>query len=205
MKRAFEGVFKAYGLPKQIHTDNGRPFGSTMSVQRYTRLSYWFIDLGIEPVFSDPGHPEQNGRHERMHRDLKAYCTKPASANMRTQQRKLNRFVKEYNEVRPHAALGLETPSSVHELSERKYPKRIEEYEYETGLEPRMVSRTGAIRWKSYYWVYVSASLKNKYVGVEEMGEGIYRVYYRGIFLGYFDDTILEKRGQVLKLQTTIV
>jgi len=70
VKKEFTRVFRKYGLPKQIHTDNGSPFGSVMSIQRFTRLSYWFIDLGILPVFSDPAHPEQNGRHERMHRDL---------------------------------------------------------------------------------------------------------------------------------------
>ncbi len=76
-KAEFTKVFRTYGIPKQIHTDNGSPFGSVRAIQRYTQLSYWFIELGITPVFSDPAHPEQNGRHERMHRDLKAACTKP--------------------------------------------------------------------------------------------------------------------------------
>jgi len=91
----FKKVFRKYGLPKQIHTDNGSPFGSTRSIQRFTKLSYWFIDLGIMPVFSDPAHPEQNGRHERMHRDLKADCTKPPAYELKLQQRKLNHFVNE--------------------------------------------------------------------------------------------------------------
>ncbi len=90
-KAEFTRVFRKYGLPKQIHTDNGSPFGSVPSIQRFTRLSYWFIDLGIMPVYSDPAHPEQNGRHERMHRDLKAECASPPAYDLRSQQRKLNK------------------------------------------------------------------------------------------------------------------
>lgn len=88
----FKRVFRKYGMPKQIHTDNGTPFGAVTAIQRFSRLSYWFIDLGIMPVFSDPAHPEQNGRHERMHRDLKAACTKPSGYDLKSQQRMLNTF-----------------------------------------------------------------------------------------------------------------
>lgn len=114
LEREFFRVFMQYGIPKQIHTDNGAPFGSVHAIQRFTKLSYWFIDLGIEPLFSDPGKPQQNGRHERMHRNLKAECAKPAAYDLRTQQRKLNSFVKEYNQIRPHEANNLETPASAH-------------------------------------------------------------------------------------------
>jgi transposase InsO family protein len=113
VKAEFTRVFRKYGMPKQIHTDNGGPFGSVSSIQRYTRLSYWFIDLGILPVFSDPAHPEQNGRHERMHRDLKAECSTPSGFDLKSQQRKLDAFVREYNHVRPHEALSMETPAKV--------------------------------------------------------------------------------------------
>ena len=82
------------------------------------------MELGIQPVFSDPAHPEQNGRHERMHRELKGECTRPPGYSLQAQQRKLNAFVREYNEVRPHDALELRTPLSVHKISDRKYPER---------------------------------------------------------------------------------
>jgi transposase InsO family protein len=108
-KAEFTRVFRKYGIPKQIHTDNGSPFGSVKAIQRFTRLSYWFIELGIMPVYSDPSHPEQNGRHERMHRDLKAACAKPSAYDLKAQQRRLNRFVQEYNHVRPHESLGMKT------------------------------------------------------------------------------------------------
>lgn len=204
-KREFTRVFMEYGLPQQIHTDNGAPFGSVKGIRRFTKLSYWFIELGITPVFSDPGHPEQNGRHERMHRDLKAACAKPPAYSMSAQQRKLNRFVKEYNEIRPHAALDLETPATVHEWSPRKYPRKIEPYDYESHLKPHYVTRNGALRWKSNYWVYLARGLRGKYVGLEELGEGIWRVYYRSVFLGYFDEAQIGKRKAMIKLSQTIV
>ena len=83
------------------NTDNGAPFGSIRSLGRLSRLSVWFMELGIKPVFSDPAHPEQNGRHERMHRELKGEATRPPGYNIQLQQRKLNSFIREYNEVRP--------------------------------------------------------------------------------------------------------
>jgi len=110
-------------MPKQIHTDNGFPFSAVSAIQRFTRLSYRYIDLGILPVYSDPAHPEQNGRNERMHRDLKAACAQPAARDLKAQQRRLNRFVKEYNHVRPHEALGMETPASVHNFSANRFLK----------------------------------------------------------------------------------
>jgi len=121
-KSEFTRVFRKYGIPKQMHTDNGSPFGSVAAIQRFTRLSYWFIELGIMPVFSDPAHPEQNGRHERMHRDLKAACAKPSAYDLRAQQRRLNHFVKEYNHIRPHEALDMETPAFVHNFFKRQRP-----------------------------------------------------------------------------------
>ena len=164
-KREFTRVFKSFGMPQQLHTDNGAPFGSVMAIQRFTKLSYYFIELGITPVFSDPGQPQQNGRHERMHRDLKAECAQPPAYDLRTQQRKLNRFVKEYNEVRPHEALDLETPASKHQLSNREFNEKIEHYDYEEYLTPQYVTRNGAIRWKALYWVYLARGLAGKYVG----------------------------------------
>ena len=129
-KAEFTKVFRVYGIPKQIHTDNGSPFGSVRAIQRYTQLSYWFIELGIQPVFSDPAHPEQNGRHERMHRDLKAACAKPSAFDLKAQQRKLNHFVKEYNNVRPHEALNMKTPAVVHDYSTKIFPEKIANFDY---------------------------------------------------------------------------
>ena len=200
-KAEFTSVFRKYGIPKQIHTDNGSPFGSVRAIQRFTQLSYWFIELGITPVFSDPAHPEQNGRHERMHRDLK----KPSAHDLKAQQRRLNSFVKEYNNIRPHEALGMKTPAAVHSFSTRPFPERIPNFDYDSDMKVLKVTQNGAIRWKSYYWVYLTAALKGKHVGIQELGNGIWRVFYRNVFLGFFNETELRNKDQHARLETNLV
>ena len=205
VKTEFTRVFRKYGLPKQIHTDNGGPFGSVSAIQRFTRLSYWFIDLGILPVFSDPAHPEQNGRHERMHRDLKAACALPSAYDLKAQQRKLNYFVKEYNYVRPHEALGMETPSKIHQHSSNPFPERIRKYEYPSHMKVMNVTQNGSIRWKSYYWVYMTRGLIGKQVAAEELGNGIWKVFYRNVFLGYFNEKNIREKQKSIRLCTNLV
>ena len=204
-KAEFTRVFRKYGIPRQMHTDNGSPFGSVTAIQRFTRLSYWFIELGIMPVFSDPAHPEQNGRHERMHRDLKAACAKPSAYDLKAQQRRLNQFVKEYNNVRPHEALDMETPASVHNFSTRPFPEKIPNFDYDSDKRVLKVTKNGAMRWGAYNWVYLSASLQGKYVGAMEMGNGIWRVFYRNVFLGYFDENELRTKDKSVRLETNLV
>jgi transposase InsO family protein len=205
VKAEFTRVFRIYGIPKQIHTDNGSPFGSVRAIQRFTQLSYWFIELGILPVFSDPAHPEQNGRHERMHRDLKAACAKPSAYDLKAQQRRLNSFVKEYNHIRPHEALNMKTPAFVHDFSTRPFPEKIPNFDYNSTMKILKVTKSGAIRWKSYYWVYLTVALQGKYVGIEELGNGIWKVYYRNVFLGYFDENNLRNKETSTRLETNLV
>ena len=204
-KAEFTKVFRKYGIPKQMHTDNGSPFGSVRAIQRFTQLSYWFIELGISPVFSDPAHPEQNGRHERMHRDLKAACAKPSAYDLKAQQRRLNKFVKEYNHVRPHEALAMKTPAEIHDFSTRPYPEKISNFDYDPTYKVLKVTKNGAIRWKSYYWVYLTAALKGKYVAIEDIGNGIWIVFYRNVLLGYFDEKHLRNKEQSTRLETNLV
>lgn len=205
VKTEFIKVFRKYGLPKQIHTDNGSPFGAVSSIQRFTRLSYWFIDLGILPVFSDPAHPEQNGRHERMHRDLKAACAIKPAYDLKPQQLKLNHFVKEYNTIRPHEALEMKTPASIHRLSTIPFPERIRKYEYPEKLKVMNVTMNGSVRWKSYYWVYITRGLIGKQVAAEELGNGIWRVFYRNVFLGYFNEKDIRNKEKTTRLSTNLV
>lgn len=204
-KAEFKKVFRKYGIPKQMHTDNGSPFGSVRAIQRFTQLSYWFIELGIMPVFSDPAHPEQNGRHERMHRDLKAACAKPSAYDLKAQQRSLNHFVKEYNHIRPHEALGMETPASIHNFSNRPFPERIPKFEYEPNMKIMKVCQNGAVRWKSYYWVYLTAALKGKYVATQDMGKGIWKVFYRNVFLGFFNEDNIRDKQVSIRLSQNMV
>lgn len=144
------------------------------------------MDLGIQPVFSDPASPQQNGRHERMHRDLKAECTRPSSPNLRTQQRRLNSFVKEYNEVRPHESLDMNKPASVHKYSNRPFPKKVSDWEYPADYKVKRVTGNGSMRWGSYEFLKVSQCISGKWVGLEEQGGGVWLVYYRSFPLGYF-------------------
>ncbi|MDO5971379.1 IS481 family transposase [Flavivirga aquimarina] len=204
-KTEFTKVFRTYGIPEQIHTDNGSPFGSVRAIQRYTRLSYWFIELGITPVFSDPAHPEQNGRHERMHRDLKAACAKPAAFDLKAQQRRLNHFVKEYNNIRPHEALDMKTPADIHDFSTRPFPEKIPKFDYDTKYKVLKVTKNGSIRWKSYYWVYVTAALMGKYVAIQDIGNGVWKVFYRNVLLGFFDERHLRNKEQSTRLETNLV
>jgi len=175
------------------------------AIQRFTQLSYWFIELGIEPVFSDPAHPEQNGRHERMHRDLKAACAKPSAFDLKAQQRRLNHFVKQYNHIRPHEALEMKTPAQIHQFSTRPFPNRISNFDYHTNCKVLKVTQNGAIRWKSYYWVYLTAALKGKYVGIENLGNGIWKVFYRNVFLGFFNENSIRDKQVSIRLSQNMV
>jgi len=181
----FERVFREHGLPLQLHSDNGSPFGNPMSLRRMTTLSIWFMELGITPVYSDPGHPEQNGRHERMHRELKADATRPPGATFRSQQHKFDGFLEEYNIIRPHEALDMRTPAEVHIRSKREYPGIIRDWCYDKNLRTRMVTANGAMRWGQGF-VMISSGLLGKYVGLEEIEDGLWRVYYRHVELGIF-------------------
>ena len=125
----FETLFRDEGLPLAILSDNGSPFSST-ALAGLSRLSVWWIKLGIQPLLIDPGHPEQNGAHERMHRTLKAETTRPPAANLTAQQGYFNAFREEFNHQRPHEALGQRPPADFYQASPRPYPKTLREIEY---------------------------------------------------------------------------
>lgn len=189
-------VFKQYGLPKYFHTDNGSPFASIQSPAGYGFLSYWLLDHGIQPVFSDPGRPDQNGRHERMHKDLKARCCKPPANNLRSQNRRMNAFVEEYNNERPHEHLDMMVPAKVHQLSNREWSDKIIPIEYNTDLIVKKVTANGAIRWGAYEWVNISRCLIGKYIGIEKLGNRVYKVFYRNYLLGYFKEGQQVQKGK---------
>jgi len=186
----FQRVFEAYGLPRIIRTDNGVPFATT-ALGRLSLLSVWWIRLGIYPELIEPAHPEQNGRHERMHRTLKAEATRPPSGNLPAQQVRFNRFRREYNDERPHEALGQETPASIYQPSSRRLPRTLAPLEYPGHFEVRLVSRNSGIRWK-HHWVCVTHTLAGEYVGLEEIDDGIWEVYFGPLKLGRLDERILR-------------
>ncbi len=199
-KAVFQALFKRYGLPKQIHSDNGEPFASGVSLSRLTRLAVWFMDLGIQPVYSDPAHPEQNGSHERMHEELKAEATKPAAYSLAQQQRKFDGFRYFYNVQRPHQALGQRRPKEFYHPSSRRLPRRTGSWKYPPGMCTKYVCRNGAIRWGAGKWVVVSTTLIEKYIGLEEIVKGKWRVYYRDTLLGYLDERELRIQDELGRL-----
>jgi hypothetical protein len=139
--------------------------------------------LGVLPEFIEPGKPQQNGRHERMHKTLKAEATRPSAATLRAQQRKFNTFREEFNHVRPHEALDQHTPASQYRPASRPMPDRVPALEYPDRFEVRYVSANGGIRWRSD-WVNVSIVCAGEYVRLEEIDDGLWNVYFGPLKLG---------------------
>jgi putative transposase len=201
-KPVFRRLFLEYGLPRIIRTDNGVPFATT-ALGRLSTLSVWWIRLGIRPELIEPAHPQQNGRHERMHRTLKAEATRPPCANRGAQQARFNRFRAEYNDVRPHEAIGQQVPASLYTPSPRRLPDKLPALEYPTHFEVRLVSNNGGIRW-SCEWVNVTHTLGGEYVGLEEVGDGLWDVYFGPLKLGRMDERtkrIEDKNGRSIRRQ----
>jgi transposase InsO family protein len=171
----FWALFQEFGLPNRIRTDNGVPFASN-ALARLSQLSVWFIKLGIYPELIEPGKPYQNGIHERMHLTMKQEATIPPGSNQCSQQRKFNSFKKEFNCGRPHEAIGMKRPAEVYQTSGRELPKKIETYDYPGHYLVRRVSRAGTMRMLSQQ-VFVSNTLCEEYVGLEEVDDGIYDLF----------------------------
>jgi hypothetical protein len=179
-----EAAFREYGLPLAIRSDNGPPFAAR-AIAGLSRLSVWWMKLGIVPERIERGHPEQNGRHERMHRTL-AEETAPPAANRRAQQRAFERFRREYNEERPHEALAMQTPSAFYAPSPRAYPERVQEAEYASGMEVRRVQKHGEFSWR-HESVFLSETLAGERVGLEPVDERYWCVYFAGFPIAWFD------------------
>ena len=175
---------KEHGLPRRIRTDNGVPF-ATNTLARLSQLSAWWVRLGVLPEFIEPGKPQQNGRHERMHRTLKAETTRPPANTRLAQQRRFDRFRQEFNSDRPHEALDMQTPATVYQSSPTPMPDKLPPLEYPDRFEVRYVSANGGIRW-NHQWVNVSSTCVGDYVGLEEIDDGIWNVYFGPLKLGRF-------------------
>ena len=184
-KTCFERAFGEYGLPEVIRTDNGSPFAS-IGLGGLSRLSYWWIRLGIYPERIEPGHPEQNGRHERMHRTLKAYTASPLAKTLIGQQKRFTAFRREYNEERPHSVLEMRTPSECYRRSPRPYPSRLPEICYPDHMQLRRIKGGGEIKLKNRL-LYVSQALSGETVGIEMVDESCSRLWYCSYLLGQID------------------
>ena len=185
---AFRALFRRHGLPEIIRVDNGAPFASS-GPGGLSKLSVWWIGLGIEVQFSRPGCPQDNGCHERMHRTMKDECCKPPSANGVAQQQRFDRFRKEFNEVRPHESLGMRVPADVYRPSARRLDERIKPRLYGLGVETRRVSAAGFIGLNGGS-CYVGESFGGVDIALEEDAtSGLMLVRYANVSLGSLADT----------------
>jgi len=184
----FTRVFETYGLPLAIRCDNGAPFGS-QGAGGLTRLSAWWLKLGVEPHFIRPASPQENGRHERMHRTLKKQTSKPPAADADQQQTRFDVFRRHYNEERPHEALGQRPPAELYAPSPRAMPGRVRDPWYDANHEVRRVRSRGEIKWRGDF-AFISEALVGELVGVAELDNSAHVVRFCGHDLG-----VIDRRG----------
>ena len=187
-KGVFESAFRQHGLPRVIRTNNGPPFATT-GIAGLSRLSVWWMRLGIGIERIEPGHPEQNGRHERMHLTLKQHATRPPAGNLLQQQERFDDFVEEYNSVRPHEGLDMRRPADLYSRSRRDYPDSLPDPEYPLHDMVRGVSNVGKVhligRSKDFF---IGAALGGQKLGLRETEEGRWLVTFMDMDLGYVDE-----------------
>jgi putative transposase len=185
VRKCMRRLFQHYGLPRAIHSDNGPPFAG-VGPTGLSRLSVYWLKLGIEIHRSRPGCPQDNGAHERMHRTLKAETARPPASSLRAQQCRFRRFQTEYNEERPHQALADRTPTQLYRPSARAFPKQIDPPDYPGDFRVRHVRTDGAIKWRGQF-VFIAKPLRREYLGLQEVDDGIWSVWFMNYLLGRLD------------------
>ena len=185
VQKVFENIFREYGLPRAIRSDNGSPFAAT-SLGGLSRLSVWWLKLGITLERIEPGKPQQNGRHERMHLTLKKETALPPMSSLNRQQKEFDRFREEYNTERPHEALSYRAPADIYKRSPRKFPGKRLEMHYPTHMETETVSDEGTIRY-GVHRIFLTSALRGERIGLEEIDERHRRVNFAHAALGLID------------------
>lgn len=184
-RRAFEQLFRAYGMPKAIRCDNGEPFVAARAPAGLSRLSAWWVKLGIRIERIDPGEPQQNGRHERMHLTLKIETALPPKATFHAQSLAFTRFRHLYNRLRPHEALAMKTPASLYQPSPRSFPPRTPRPQYPFA-DLRVVDTGGSIRFGLYKF-FISSALAGDTVGLYVLDRRYTEVRFANLLLGVLD------------------
>jgi putative transposase len=186
-KREFTRIFREYGLPRVIRTDNGVPFAQPNAMGRLGKLALWWVRLGIKPEHTRPGRPAENGAHERFHKTLKAAATKPASSSLKAQQQRFDTFITEYNTHRPHQSLeGRKPPHEFYVRSPKVYPEKLPPLIYPDRAMMRLVTVGGTIKWRNNK-VSLPANLVGEYVGVVDDADDSFGVIFGNLQLGRID------------------
>ncbi|HEY2340754.1 MAG TPA: integrase core domain-containing protein [Steroidobacteraceae bacterium] len=186
-RAAFVRLFRTYGLPDVLRTDNGVPFAQPNALGRLGALAFWWVRLGIRPEHTTPATPSENGAHERFHKTLKAATTQPAAPSLTAQQRRFDHFRAEYNTERPHASLPQHRPpAQLYTPSPRAYPARLPALWYPAATDVRLVSASGVLKWRNHR-VFLSTNLAGQYVGLAETVADLVTIRYAALALGELD------------------
>jgi transposase InsO family protein len=186
VRAVFEETFRTFGLPRAIRTDNGVPFATT-GIHGLSQLNVWWMHLGIQHQRIRPASPQQNGVHERMHKTLKAGACRPPRGNLAAQQRAFNRFRTEFNHERPHQALAGQPPARRYRHSPRPYPERLPEIAYPGHFLVKRVTNAGTFRFK-HRLLFIANALKQHHIGLEEVDDGIWSIYFNRVLLARLDE-----------------
>ncbi len=179
---SFERIFRQSGLPQVIRVDNGSPFGATGALG-LTRLSAWWFKLGIQVEFIDPGHPEQNGAHEQLHRVYKQETLQPPARSLRAQRRRSEQWRQQYNVERPHEGLGMRVPARHYRKSPRAMPLKLRPWRYPSGWESRLVKGKGMISFRGRVR-FVGEAFEGERVGLKWIRAGVWQVYFGTALIG---------------------
>lgn len=200
VRPVFVELFRAFGLPKAIRSDNGEPFAAISAAGGLSQLAVWFTKLGIRVERIDPGKPQQNARHERMHLTLKQHTCSPPRHSLGWQQRAFDKFRRIYNHVRPHRALGLATPASLYVPSERRMPEELPPLFYPFS-DCHRVRSDGTIRWRQRK-LFISSSLAGEIVGLNTLNTRYIQVAFANVMLGFID-SYQPERGLIRSVPQT--
>jgi putative transposase len=186
VRAVLEQTFRTFGLPRAIRTDNGVPF-ATIGIHGLSQLNVWWMRLGIQHQRIQPACPQQNGAHERMHKTLKAEACRPPCGTLAAQQRAFNRFRVEYNEERPHEYLRGRPPATHYRPSARPFPEQLPPLEYPGHFLVKRVTNAGTFRLK-HRLLFIANALTQHHIGLEEVGDGIWSIYFGTVLLGRVDE-----------------
>jgi transposase InsO family protein len=200
VKAIFERIFAEYGLPEYIRSDNGPPFASVQNLWGLSKLSVWWMSLGIKLDRDDPGHPEQNGGHERMHRDMMVELEGQIDGNLNEHQRVFETWRKEFNEERPHEALGMKRPAEVYKKSEKEYEGEKVDIEYGRGMKSRIVNDRGFCNYRGSR-IFVGNPFDGYHVGIKEQVGKRPEVWFDNFRLGEinFETRLVENEKIIMQ------